>query len=119
MGKRLTDNDRAFRMISRPNLRKLQRKGRCFTSICRRDVAKGEHSLRFMTVVHGRSQEVGICSDCIGRIWPEVEDIVGRLSLEVDEMRREIHGDDDVLPDGPEEMQEMQDEVYKDLGIDQ
>lgn len=120
MPKRLSDEERAHRIVGRVELRHLKRKGKCANATCKAEIPKGGHSLRYMVTVHGRAQEVGICLDCIKRLWPHVEGIVGKIS-----MMLEGHGfdtepetaDEDVLPDSAEDRARMDDELYKDLGI--
>ncbi|KKN80228.1 hypothetical protein LCGC14_0331970 [marine sediment metagenome] len=120
MPKRLSDEERAHRIVARVELRHLKRKGKCANATCKREIEKGGHSLRYMTVVHGRAQEVGICIDCIKRLWPHVEELVGKISMSL-----ASHGfdtepetpDEDILPDNAEDRARMDDKLYEDLGI--
>lgn len=129
MGSRLNDEERAHRIVGSVTLRKLQRKGKCNNRTCkRRDdkyaIERGEYALRFTTSVQGRTQEVGICTDCVRLLWPHIETIIGKLSLQVDQVRRELGEDvpeddeEEIFPDGPEERAAMDEALFSELGIE-
>lgn len=83
MGRKLTPEERGRRLVGKVHIRELASHGKC--QICKNRVSKGEKSLRYVEIVYGRKQEMGICMACASTIWQAAEDIVGRVSAEIQE----------------------------------
>lgn len=81
MGRKLTPEERGRRLVGKVHIRELASHGKC--QICKNRVPKGQKSLRYMELVFGRKQEVGICMGCASTVWPAAEDTVGRVSAEI------------------------------------
>lgn len=90
MGRKLTPEERGRRLVGKVHIRVLASHGKC--QICKNRVSKGEKSLRYVEVVYGRKQEMGICMACASTVWQAAEDIVGRVSAEIQEYQ-ESKGD--------------------------
>lgn len=84
MGRKLSDAERAHRIVNSVHIRTLGATGTC--QLCKEKIPKGEKSLRYKTINRFRStlSEVGICMDCAARIWEHAEDMVGRVSMAVE-----------------------------------
>ena len=83
MGRKLTPEERGRRLVGKVHIRVLASHGKC--QICKNRVSKGEKSLRYVEIVYGRKQEMGICMACASTVWQAAEDIVGRVSAEIQE----------------------------------
>lgn len=85
MGRRLSNQERAHRIIGKVSVREMKAKGKC--RLCKRAIAKGEKALRYMDVnPHaGRKREVGICMDCAVVLWPYAEESIYKVSAAVEE----------------------------------
>lgn len=83
MGRKLTLEERGRLLVGKVHIRVLASHGKC--QICKNRVSKGDKSLRYVEVVYGRKQEMGICMACASTVWQAAEDIVGRVSAEIQE----------------------------------
>lgn len=85
MGRRLSDEERAQRIVGSPYIRTLSATGRC--QICKERIAKGGRSLRYTTISFNRKQEVGVCLPCASQLWHFAEIAVGKISVELEEFK--------------------------------
>ncbi len=99
MGRKLSDAERAHRIVNSVHIRTLGATGTC--QLCKEKIPKGGKSLRYKTINRFRStlSEVGICMDCAARIWEHAEDMVGRVSMAVEAHKAGQAVDDTPLPE--------------------
>lgn len=87
MGRRLSDEERAHRIVNKVHVRTLSSHGRC--KLCKEKIKRGEKSLRYFDIVYGRKQEVGICLQCADKLWEHAEDAAAQVSAEIQKYREE------------------------------
>lgn len=93
MGRRLSEAERGARLVGKPHIRKLSRRGKC--QHCKGAIQSGQPSLRYFDLVYSRKQEVGLCMPCARRLWTHAEDAVGRISNEMEKYQEEAEDEAD------------------------
>jgi hypothetical protein len=83
MGRRLSDEVRAHRIVGEVHVREMKGVGKC--KLCKEAIPVGQKSLRYNEVVYGRKQESGICMDCAARLWQHAEEFLGKISAAIQE----------------------------------
>jgi hypothetical protein len=100
MGRKLTDTERAHRIVNKIEFRKLQGRGKC--ALCKEPIPAGQPSLRYHAVTFGRSAETGICVNCVENLWPLVEDhfkrVAGQIESFINDRRGPPVSDDEHTP---------------------
>lgn len=84
MGKKLSNEIVARRMMANIHVREMNGTGKC--KRCSSPIPKGSYSLRYESPIGftGKMGETGICMACAAELLPNIEEIIGKISMEIE-----------------------------------
>ncbi len=83
MSRELSSNVKALRLVGGINVRSLKRTGKCY--LCKSRIDTGEKSCRYSEVIMGMRREVGICMDCLVKLWGHAKKRINEISVAISE----------------------------------